>query len=108
MVGLDPIVVGNRQEAAEPRTNRADVIDEDVEPTEGRDRFLDQSRRAIYRTQVHGCRMDRIARSELRQIAIRGAGAGDDPRAFLGESLGDRQADTFTRARDDRDLAGQM
>jgi len=73
-----PHVVGDREEAVEPRCGDTDVVDQDVEPVAGGGKF----------------RRDRSR-------------PGDHSGAFLNKSAGNRQADAFTRAGHHRELAAQ-
>jgi hypothetical protein len=38
-----PVLIGQRQKPVEPRAHRTDIADQDVQPTEGPNRLLDES-----------------------------------------------------------------
>ena len=100
-----PIVIGDRDEAAEVRLEPADVVHQNVQPAEFGHGLLDQLRRTVGAGQVDGNRVHIVAEPLQRG---RGPGAGHHQHTLGRQRRGDGQADALGRAGDHSYLAGQV
>ena len=101
-----PVLVGDSQEAVEPRRDRADVVDEDVERARTRERAATSTAgpSGVPRSTWTGCDARPARRQRPAGRWLAGAG-GDD--ALGDQGPGDGEADALARAGDDGDLACQ-